>query len=147
MSAFIVDLSGGFVDCSFGNSFSKRTKYASRRINSSFQFRPSSLFEIDFSADYDWIEKQFYSQSLTVRRNLHDWDLRLSWHRIGIKRPPNYDNVRQDFTFQINLIADPTASVGLGYDAVTETWGFRSLPVGVPYNAFGVGNAMSRSYF
>ena len=131
----------------FGNSFSKRTKYASRRINSSFQFRPSSLFEIDFSADYDWIEKQFYSQSLTVRRNLHDWDLRLSWHRIGIKRPPNYDNVRQDFTFQINLIADPTASVGLGYDAVTETWGFRSLPVGVPYNAFGVGNAMSRSYF
>ena len=44
-------------------------------------------------------------------------------------------------------IADSAASVGLGYDAVTETWGFRSLPVGVPYNAFGVGNAMSRSYF
>ena len=131
----------------FGNSFSKRTNYASRRINTSFQFRPNSMFEIDFSADYDWIEKQFYSQSLTVRRNLHDWDLRLSWHRVGIKRPPNFDSVRQDFTFQINLIADPTASVGLGYDAVTETWGFRSLPVGVPYNAFGAGNAMSRSYF
>ena len=60
---------------------------------------------------------------------------------------PDFNSVRQDFTFQINLIADSAASVGLGYDAVTETWGFRSLPVGVPYNAFGVGNAMSRSYF
>ncbi len=131
----------------FGNSFSKRTSYSSRRINTSFQYRPNSMFEVDFNADYDWVEKQFYSQSLTIRRNLHDWDLRLSWHRIGIKRPPNFNSVRQDFTFQINLIADSAASVGLGYDAVTETWGFRSLPVGVPYNAFGVGNAMSRSYF
>ncbi|HIM11782.1 TPA: hypothetical protein EYM26_13400 [Candidatus Poribacteria bacterium] len=134
-------------DFSLGNSFSKRTSRASRRINFSFQFRPNSLIEIDLGADYDWIEKQFYSQRMTLRRNLNVWDLRISWHRVGIKRSPPYNNVRQDFTFQLNLLADPAVTVGLGYDATTETWGFRSLPVGVPYNAFGVGNGLSRSYF
>ena len=134
-------------DFSIGNSFSKRTSRASRRINFSFQFRPNSLIEIDLGADYDWIEKQFYSQRMTLRRNLNVWDLRISWHRVGIKRRPPYNNVRQDFTFQLNLLADPAVAVGLGYDATTETWGFRSLPVGVPYNAFGVGNGLSRSYF
>lgn len=134
-------------DFSLGNSFSKRISRASRRINFSFQFRPNSLIEIDLGADYDWIEKQFYSQRMTLRRNLNVWDLRISWHRVGIKRRPPYNNVRQDFTFQLNLLADPAVAVGLGYDATTETWGFRSLPVGVPYNAFGVGNGLSRSYF
>ena len=134
-------------DFSLGNSFSKRISRASRRINFSFQFRPNSLIEIDLGADYDWIEKQFYSQRMTLRRNLNVWDLRISWHRVGIKRRPPYNNVRQDFTFQLNLLADPAVAVGLGYDATTETWGFRSLPVGVPYSAFGVGNGLSRSYF
>ena len=105
------------------------------------------MIEIDLGADYDWIEKQFYSQRMTLRRNLNVWDLRISWHRVGIKRRPPYNNVRQDFTFQLNLLADPAVAVGLGYDATTETWGFRSLPVGVPYKAFGVVNVLSRSYF
>ena len=28
--------------------------------------------------------------------------------------------------------ADPTITVGAGYDAVTKSWGFRTLPIGVP---------------
>ena len=71
----------------------------------------------------------------------------IRWNRIGIKREPPFDNVRQDFTFQINLIAEPAASVGVGYDATTDTWGFRTLPTGVPYDSFGVGNSLGRSYF
>ena len=131
----------------FGNAFTKRTQRASRSLTGSFRFRPSQLFELNLSVNYDWIEKQFYSQSVTLRRNLHNWNMTIRWHRIGIKREPPYDNVRQDFTFQINLIAEPAASVGVGYDATTDTWGFRTLPAGVPYDSFGVGNSLGRSYF
>lgn len=130
-----------------GNAFTKRTQRASRSLTSSFRFRPSQLFELNLSVNYDWIEKQFYSQSVTLRRNLHNWNMTIRWHRIGIKREPPFDNVRQDFTFQINLIAEPAASVGVGYDATTDTWGFRTLPAGVPYDSFGVGNSLGRSYF
>ena len=130
-----------------GNAFTKRTQRASRSLTGSFRFRPSQLLELNLSVNYDWIEKQFYSQSLTLRRNLHNWNMTIRWHRIGIKREPPYDNVRQDFTFQINLIAEPAASVGVGYDATTDTWGFRTLPAGVPYDSFGVGNSLGRSYF
>ena len=131
----------------FGNAFTKRTQRASRFLTGSFRFRPSQLLELNLSVNYDWIEKQFYSQSITLRRNLHNWNMTIRWNRIGIKRAPPFDNVRQDFTFQINLIAEPAASVGLGYDATTDTWGFRTLPAGVPYDAFGVGNSLGRSYF
>ncbi len=130
-----------------GNAFTKRTQRASRSLTGSFRFRPSRLLELNLSVNYDWIEKQFYSQSVTLRRNLHNWNMTIRWHRIGIKREPPFDNVRQDFTFQINLIAEPAASVGVGYDATTDTWGFRTLPAGVPYDAFGVGNSLGRSYF
>ena len=130
-----------------GNAFTKRTQRASRSLTSSFRFRPNRLLELNLSANYDWIEKQFYSQSITLRRNLHNWNMTIRWNRIGIKREPPFDNVRQDFTFQINLIAEPAASVGVGYDATTDTWGFRTLPAGVPYDSFGVGNSLGRSYF
>jgi len=128
-----------------GNSYSKFYSKASRYIIAGFDYRPSRLFEIDLDVQYDWSEKQFYSQSVTIKRNLHCWDLRLSWRRLGIKREP-YNNVRQEFTFQINLIADPTITMGLGYDATTETWGFESLPVGIPYDTF-VPGGLGRSYF
>ena len=131
----------------FGNAFTKRTQRAFRSLTGSLRLRPSHLFELNLSVNYDWIEKQFYSQSITFRRNLHNWNMTIRWHRIGIKREPPFDNVRQDFTFQINLIAEPAASVGLGYDATTDTWGFRTLPAGVPYDSFGVGNSLGRSYF
>ncbi len=130
-----------------GNAFTKRTERAFRSLTGSFRFRPSQLLELNFRVNYDWIEKQFYSQSITLRRNLHNWNMTIRWNRIGIKREPPFDNVRQDFTFQINLIAEPAASVGVGYDATTDTWGFRTLPSGVPYDAFGVGNSLGRSYF
>ncbi|MDD9974457.1 MAG: hypothetical protein OXU27_10650, partial [Candidatus Poribacteria bacterium] len=85
---------------------------------------------------------------LTVTRNLHDWSLRISWSRVGIDRgDPRYNNVRQDFTFQVSLIQEPAISMGVGYDATTETWGLRTIPAGMPYNAFGSGNSLGRSYF
>ena len=130
-----------------GNAFTKRTRRASRSLTGSLRFRPNRLLELNLSVNYDWIEKQFYSQSITFRRNLHNWNMTIRWHRIGIKREPPFDNVRQEFTFQINLIAEPAASVGVGYDATTDTWGFRTLPAGVPYDSFGVGNSLGRSYF
>lgn len=130
-----------------GNAFTKRTERASRSLTGSFRFRPSRLLEMNINVNYDWIEKQFYSQSIMLRRNLHNWNMTIRWNRIGIKRDPPFDNVRQDFTFQINLIAEPAASVGVGYDATTDTWGFRTLPAGVPYDSFGVGNSLGRSYF
>ena len=134
-------------DFSFGSSFNKRTGRASRDFTGSWGYRPSRLFELDFSATYDWIEKQFYSQRLTMRRNLHGWNLTISWYRTGLKRGTSFDSVRQDFIFQLNLIEESAASVGLGYDATTDEWGFRSLPAGVPSNAFGAGNTLGRSYF
>ena len=132
---------------SLGSSFTKRTERARRNYTASWSYRPSRLLEFDFNVIYDWIEQQFYSQSIAIRRNLHDWNLTIRWNRRGIKRGTSSDNVRQDFIFQINLIEESAASVGLGYDATTDTWGFRSLPAGVPYNAFSAGTTLGRSYF
>ena len=132
---------------SLGSSFNKRTGRARRDYTASWSYRPNRLVEFDFSLIYDWIEQQFYSQSIAVRRNLHDWNLTIRWNRRGIRRGTASDNVRQDFIFQINLIEESAASVGLGYDATTDTWGFRSLPAGVPYNAFSAGTTLGRSYF
>ena len=135
---------------SIGNSFSKRhtSKRASRSITATGRYRYSQNLEFDLSLIYYPIDRQFYSQRLTVTRNLHDWSLRISWSRVGIDRgDPRYNNVRQDFTFQVSLIQEPAISMGVGYDATTETWGLRTIPAGMPYNAFGSGNSLGRSYF
>ena len=135
---------------SVGSSFSKRhtSRRASRSITASGRYRFSRNLEFDVNLIYYPIEKQFYSQRITMTRNLHDWNLRISWNRIGIKREDSpYNNVRQDFTFQVSLIQEPAISMGVGYDATTETWGVRTVPAGVPYNAFGSGNSLGRSYF
>jgi len=133
----------------FGNSYYEYySGNPSRTIFTGFNLRPSRKLEIDVNIQYDWIKKDFYSQRITFRRNLHCWDLRLTWRQIGTTKKIG-DTVikpRRDFTFQINLIADPSATIGLGYDATTETWGIQSLPVGVPYGAFGTGR-IGRSYF
>lgn len=134
---------------SIGSSFSKRhtARRASRSITATGRYRVSRNLEFDANVIYYPIDGQFYQQRLSMTRNLHDWNLRISWSRIGIKRDPPYDNVRQDFTFQVSLIQEPAVSMGVGYDATTETWGIRTLPAGVPYNAFGAGNSLGRSYF
>ena len=137
---------------SIGNSFSKRhtSRRASRSITATGRYRFSQDLEFNVSLIYYPIERQFYSQRITMTRNLHDWNLRISWNRVGIKRenlPSQYNSVRQDFTFQVNLIQEPAVSMGVGYDATTETWGLRTLPAGAPYNAFGTGNSLGRSYF
>ena len=134
---------------SIGSSFSKRhtARRASRSITATGRYRVNRNLEFDASVIYYPIDGDFYQQRLSMTRNLHDWNLRLSWSRIGIKRDPPYDNVRQDFTFQVNLIQEPAVSMGVGYDATTETWGIRTVPAGVPYNAFGAGNSLGRSYF
>ena len=135
---------------SIGSSFSKRltSRQASRSITASGRYRFSEHLDFDVSLIYYPIDRQFYSQRVSINRNLHDWNLRISWSRVGIKRgEPPYNNVRQDFTFQISLIPEPAVSMGVGYDATTDTWGIRTLPAGSPYNAFGVGNSLGRSYF
>ena len=135
---------------SIGNSFSKRhtSRRASRSITATGRYRFSQDLSFDVSLIYYPIEGQFYSQRISMTRNLHDWNLRISWNRVGIKREDSpYNNVRQDFTFQVNLIQEPAVSMGVGYDATTETWGLRTLPAGAPYNAFGTGNSLGRSYF
>jgi parvulin-like peptidyl-prolyl isomerase len=126
-----------------GSNYSKYYSTPRRNILAGFHYRPSRAFEIDLDVTYDWIEKEFYSQRVTLRRNLHDWDLRVSWYRTGLSK----GYVSKDFTFQINLIADPSVTIGLGYDAVTETWGLQSLPVGMPYGAFSGKSRLGRSYF
>ncbi len=135
---------------SIGNSFSKRhtSRRASRSITATGRYRVSQDLEFDVSLIYYPIEGQFYSQRISMTRNLHDWNLRISWNRVGIKREDSpYNNVRQDFTFQVNLIQEPAVSMGVGYDATTETWGLHTLPAGAPYNAFGSGSSLGRSYF
>ena len=135
---------------SIGNSFSKRhtSRRASRSITATGRYRFSQDLEFDVSLIYYPIEGQFYSQRISMTRNLHDWNLRISWNRVGIKREDSpYNNVRQDFTFQVNLIQEPAVSMGVGYDATTETWGLHTLPAGAPYNAFGSGSSLGRSYF
>ncbi len=137
---------------SIGNSFSKRhtSRRASRSITATGRYRFSQDLEFDVSLIYYPIDGQFYSQRISMTRNLHDWNLRISWNRVGIKRDDvasAYNSVRQDFTFQVNLIQEPAVSLGVGYDATTETWGLRTLPAGAPYNAFGTGNSLGRSYF
>ena len=137
---------------SIGNSFSKRhtSRRASRSLTATGRYRFSQDLEFDVSLIYYPIEGQFYSQRVSMTRNLHDWNLRISWNRVGIQRddvPAAYNSVRQDFTFQVNLIQEPAVSMGVGYDATTETWGLRTIPAGVPYNAFGTGSSLGRSYF
>jgi len=144
-----------------GNNYYKYYSRASRNILAGFHYRPSRNFEIDVDVTFDrsaeetwqppilsrfvdWrVRGGFYSQRITLRRNLHDWDLRVSWYRTGLST----GYVSKDFVFQINLIADPSVTIGLGYDAVTETWGLQSLPVGMPYGAFTGTSRLGRSYF
>ncbi|RKY04471.1 hypothetical protein DRP77_03775 [Candidatus Poribacteria bacterium] len=123
-----------------GNQFTKFYQTPYRTILFGFDLRPSRLFQLEVDVQYDWVRKDFYSQRLTLRRNLHDWDLRITWWRIGYGA-----SLRKDFTFQINLIADPSAAIGIGYDAVLESWGIRTLPVGMPYYGF-IGRGLGRSY-
>ena len=135
---------------SIGSSFSKRhtSRRASRSITASGRYRVGRNLEFDVSLIYYPIEREFYSQRVMMTRNLHDWSLRISWNRIGIKREDSpYNNVRQDFTFQVSLIQEPAISMGVGYDATTETWGIRTVPAGMPYNAFGSRSSLGRSYF
>ncbi|MBM3241408.1 hypothetical protein FJZ31_34440 [Candidatus Poribacteria bacterium] len=144
-----------------GNNYYKYYRTPSRNILAGFHYRPSRNFEIDVDVTFDRIAKgtwhppifgrlfdwgirgEFYSQRVTLRRNLHDWDLRVSWYRTGLST----GYVSKDFVFQINLIADSAVTMGLGYDAVTETWGLQSLPVGMPYGAFSGTSRLGRSYF
>ena len=112
---------------SVGSSFSKRhtSRRANRSITATGRYRVSRNLEFDVSLIYYPIERQFYSQRIMMTRNLHDWNLRISWNRVGIKREDSpYNNVRQDFTFQVSLIQEPAISMGVGYDATTETWAF-----------------------
>ena len=99
---------------SVGNSFSKRhtSLRASRSITANGRYRFSRDLEFDFSLIYYPIDGQFYSQRISMNRNLHDWNLRISWSRVGIKRDPPFDTVRQDFTFQVNLIGEPGSFYG-----------------------------------
>ncbi len=134
---------------SVGNSFSKRhtSLRAARSMTANGRYRISKDLELDFNLIYYPIEGQFYSQRVSINRNLHDWNLRISWSRVGIKRDPPFNTVRQDFTFQVNLIGETAVSMGVGFDATTDTWGLHTLPAGVPYNAFGTGNSLGRSFF
>ena len=102
--------------------FSKRhtARRASRSITATGRYRVSRNLEFNASLIYYPIDGQFYQQRLSMTRNLHDWNLRISWSRIGIKRDPPYDNVRQDFTFQVSLIQEPAVSMGVGYDATRK---------------------------
>jgi parvulin-like peptidyl-prolyl isomerase len=144
-----------------GNNYYKYYSTPSRNILAGFHYRPNRNFEIDMDVTFDrttegkwyppvlgrlfdWgIRGEFYSQRVTLRRNLHDWDLRISWYRTGLSK----GYVSKDFVFQINLIADPSVTMGLGYDPVTKTWGLQSLPVGMPYGAFSGTSNLGRSYF
>jgi parvulin-like peptidyl-prolyl isomerase len=146
----------------FGTQYIQYTRSGRRTVNGAFSWRPSTLFEILVDAQYEYDRFRIaaptgwranplaqglrlaylhpYSQNITIRRNLRDWDLRISWRRYG-----STGNVRKEFTYQINLIADPLITVGAGYDAVTESWGLRSLPIGVP--ATFAGGRLGRSGF
>ncbi|MDA1192582.1 MAG: peptidylprolyl isomerase [Candidatus Poribacteria bacterium] len=133
-----------------GTSYQRLTTRSSRSFVLGYEWRPNTLFEVDIDTrfDYDrvraeesdepWRDNAIlkalsisnlhgYSQQISVRRNLRDWDLRITWRRTG-----GLGSVRKEFTYQINLIADPSITIGTGYDAVSGTWGFRSLPIGVP---------------
>lgn len=149
----------------FGTQYQRLTSRAQRNLVFGFDWRPSRLFQIDVDTrfEYDrhrlgpdddipaWRESDVwkalrvaylhpFSQQVSVRRNLRDWDLRITWRRSG-----SIGNVRKEFTYQINLIADPTITVGAGFDAVTNRWGIRSLPIGVPPTFSG--GSLGRSRF
>ena len=136
----------------FGTQYQRLTGRARRNLVFGFDWRPSRLFQIDVDTrfEYDrnrlgpdddipaWRESDVwkalriaylhpFSQQISMRRNLRDWDLRITWRRSG-----STGSVRKEFTYQINLIADPTIPLGAGFDAVTNRWGLRSLPIGVP---------------
>ncbi|MDE0021668.1 MAG: peptidylprolyl isomerase [Candidatus Poribacteria bacterium] len=145
-----------------GTQYQRLASRSPRSAFTSFSWRPSKLFNIDVSArwEYDrdrlenppaWRSNSIakaigiahihpYSQEIRLRRNLRDWDMRITWRRFG-----SLGNVRKEFTYQINLIADPTLTLGVGHDAVTNDWGFRSLPLGVPPTF--TGGSLGRSRF
>lgn len=141
---------------------SQYTNYTSARRSFLIggSWRPSTLLEISLDTQWDYDRDRIanptgwrtnslarssgvaylhpFSQNLTLRRNLRDWDLHITWRRYG-----SIGNVRKEFTYQINLIADPMVTMGAGYDGITQSWGFRSLPIGVPstFTAGGLGRS------
>jgi hypothetical protein len=141
-----------------GSAYSRFYGRASRSYLGGFNLRWSRLWSLSFDTNFDqseWAKRSkksrsfkdfmesFYSQRITLTRNLHDWDARITWSRLG-----SGDTARKDFTFQINLIADPSVTMGVGYDAVTDSWGLQSLPVGSPVGAYGFGSSrLGRTFY
>lgn len=145
-----------------GTQYQRRSARSPRSAFSSFSWRPNKLFSIDVSARWEYDRDRLenppawrsnpiaqaigiahihpYSQEIRLRRNLRDWDMRITWRRFG-----SLGNVRKEFTYQINLIADPTLTLGVGHDAVKNEWGFGSLPLGVPPTF--TGGSLGRSRF
>jgi parvulin-like peptidyl-prolyl isomerase len=143
-----------------GSQYTQYTNVGRRSLVTGFSWRPNTLFEITMDTQWDYDRYRLkdpsgwrtnavaeatriaylhpYSQNITIRRNLRDWDMRITWRRYG-----SLGNVRKEFTYQINLIADPTVTMGAGYDGITNSWGFRSLPIGVPttFTAGGLGRS------
>jgi parvulin-like peptidyl-prolyl isomerase len=149
----------------FGTQYQRLTGRSQRNLVFGFDWRPSRLFRIDVDTrfEYDrhrlddevtipaWRDSDLwkalrvaylhpFSQQVALTRNLRDWDLRITWRRSG-----SVGNVRKEFTYQVNLIADPSITVGAGFDAVTNRWGLRSLPIGVPPTFSG--GSLGRSRF
>ena len=155
------DFSRGW-SADFGTQYQLLSARSPRSAYTGFSWRPSKLFSVDVSARWEYDRDRLdnppawrtngaaralgiahihpYSQEIRIRRNLRDWDMRMTWRRFG-----SLGNVRKEFTYQINLIADPTLTLGVGHDAVTNDWGFRSLPIGVPPTF--TGGSLGRSRF
>jgi len=76
----------------------------------------------DLEYEYDKEIKDISNLRLSFRRILHCWETRIVFDRTGTKY------IRKDFSFSINILADPGKALGIGYDDISHSWALRSLP-------------------
>lgn len=87
--------------------------------------RWSRDWRLDFDLEYEYDDraKDINSLRISFMRNLHCWESQIAFRRSGVKG----GYITKDFYFQIDIVADPGKSLGVGYDT-TGTWSLRSLP-------------------
>lgn len=63
-----------------------RQKFRSSNLNASLSFNLTENWRFSTSGSYDFVRKEFAAPSINIHRDLHCWEMNLTWFPIGFYR-------------------------------------------------------------
>ena len=63
-----------------------REKFRSSNLNASLSFNLTESWRFSTSGSYDFTRKEFAAPSINIHRDLHCWEMNLTWFPIGFYR-------------------------------------------------------------